>query len=118
MPFGDIQMVAQGFNIRDEMPSSVVGRVGIRPRLATASLVEQNHSVFRRVKEDGVGLGAVSARPAVEVYDCTALAIVTQDARRTHQASRPSCQTAESRVHGYHPRAANPRPRHLRERSW
>jgi len=68
-------MLAQLFDVFDEMPSSVVCCVGIRARLTTASLVEQNHSVFRGVEEDGVGFGAVPARPTMEVDDCKALTI-------------------------------------------
>lgn len=75
-------MLTQLFNIVDEMPGSVVCGVGIRARLTTASLVEQNYSVFRGVEEDGVSFGAVPTRPAMEVDDCKALAVreIGQDA--------------------------------------
>ena len=55
------------------MPRGVVSRVGIRARFTTASLVEQNHSVFRWVEEGRVSFGTITTRAAVKENRCPKL---------------------------------------------
>jgi hypothetical protein len=75
VPFGDVEMLTQSFNVGDKMPCSVVRGVSIRARLTAASLVEQNHSIFRGVEEDGVGFGAIAAGSTMEENNCIRLDI-------------------------------------------
>lgn len=112
-------MFTQDFNVGDEVPGSVICGVGIRARLTTASLVEQNHSILRGVEEDGVGFGTVATWPPMEENDWMGLEVNECGSERccTHQAFHPSCQTVDSVVHGYRRRAANPHPRRLRVHS-
>jgi hypothetical protein len=75
VPLGDAEMFTQDFNVGNKVPGRVVCGVGIRPRLTAASLVEQNHSVFRGVEENGVCFGAVSAGSTMEEDDWIGLDI-------------------------------------------
>lgn len=119
MPLGDVEMLTQSFNVGDKVPGCVVCGVGIRARLTTTSLVEQDHPVFRGVEEDGVGFRAIPAGSAMEEDDWLGLDIKKFGWERccSHQVFHPSCQTADSIVHGRRRRAANSHPKHLHAHS-
>lgn len=74
MPFGNVEMFAQGLNVGYEVPRRVVGSVGIGAGLSTSALIEQYHVIFRRVEEDGVAFGAIAAWSPVEINYCRRLA--------------------------------------------
>lgn len=69
VPFGDLEVSAESFDVGDEVPGCVIGGRGIWAGLTAASLVEENNAVVRGVEEDGVGFCAVPAWTAVEIYD-------------------------------------------------
>lgn len=70
VPFGDLQVLAERFDVRDQVPGGVVGGVCVWAGEAAASLVQQDDAVVLWVEEDGVGFCAAPAGPAVEVDHC------------------------------------------------
>lgn len=66
MPLLDAHMLADGFDVLDQMVGGVLPQLRVWQRLAGATLVKQDNAVDLWVEEGRVDLGAVAAGPAVE----------------------------------------------------
>ena len=66
MPFWDGEVLAEGFDVRDEVPGGVVGHGGVGAGFAAAALVQEDDAVGGGGEEGRVGFGAVAAGAAVE----------------------------------------------------
>ncbi len=66
MPFVDVQMCAEGFDVGDEVVGRVVVEGGWGRGFAAAALVEEDDAVDCWVEEGGVGGGGFDSGTAVE----------------------------------------------------
>jgi hypothetical protein len=67
VPFWDREMLAQNFDVRDQMPGRVVNGTGVWTGFSAAALVEEYHPVSFWIEKLRVGLADVAAGAAVEV---------------------------------------------------
>jgi hypothetical protein len=73
MPFWDVEMFAQSFDVGNEVPCRVVFGAGMRLGFTGAALVEEDYTVFFGVEELGVGFGGFAARTAMKEDNYNAL---------------------------------------------
>ena len=66
MPFWDGEVLAEGFDVGDEVPGCVVSHGGVGAGFPAAALVEEDDAVGGGGEESGVAFGAVAAGAAVE----------------------------------------------------
>src|SRR5690349_20898790 len=69
LPARDAEMLAQRFDIGDEMPGRVVGQFGVRRRASTTALIEKNDAVMPRIEESPRFAVESRARTAVQEHD-------------------------------------------------
>jgi len=96
VPFGDLQVLPEGFDVRNEMPGGVVACLCVWARVAAATLVEKDYAVVLGVEELCVRLGDVATWTAVEVDNWARLACVSVVNGGAYLAFRPSYHTARS----------------------
>ena len=65
MPFGDAEMLPEGFNVGDQMPSRVVDRAGIWSRFSASTLVKQDYTVVLGIEKRCVAFRDVAAGSTV-----------------------------------------------------
>src|SRR5438477_13004411 len=81
LPAFNSKMLAQAFDVGDEMPRRVIFNVRVRRALAGATLVEEDDAICRRIMVTPVIFHNAAARPAMQEVDrlagwITALLIV------------------------------------------
>jgi hypothetical protein len=67
VPFWELKVLAQRFNISDKVPGGVVDGAGVGTGVTTATLIEKYDAVVFRVEELGVSFRDVTAWATVEV---------------------------------------------------
>ncbi len=68
-------MLAQAFDIIDQVPGGVRDQRGVRAALAAAALVEQHDAVAARIEEAAHRRAGAAARAAVQEHDRLAVRI-------------------------------------------
>src|SRR5262245_26834094 len=76
-PLFNAQMLPQLLDVRNQMPGCVFYQGSVRSALARASLVEQDNSISRRVKEAAIIHGQAGARAAMKKDNWLAVGIPT-----------------------------------------
>ncbi len=68
-PFFDVEMVAQGLHVGDQMRCRVIGQISVRTRTSRATLIKYNDAIMCRIEKSPMRRTRARARSAMQEND-------------------------------------------------